>query len=286
MSQMHNKRFRGRPVTATRGGDRSSSVAAVRPGDASGPSASRAYKIVRDADLVMGHARDATAVERFRRLKTILTQPGLQPLQVIAVSSPVPRDGKTFVAANLALAFAEDRDYRTLLVDGDLRRPSISRYLQPEPLDGMHEVLTGRKSIERAICRPADSRLHFLPAGAATQDSIQLLTSTKCESLFNALRSQYEKIIVDTPPVALFADADVVGACTDGLVLVVRSGATPRPLYTRAIESITSTRVVGTVINAAADVLADPASRYNYYEKYYGRENGGSGSRGDGGAAE
>ena len=256
-------------MTTVRGEDRPSSVAAAHTGQASVPAATRAYKLVRSSELVMGQAHDASAVERFRRLKTVLSQSSLEPLQVIAVSSPVPRDGKSFVAVNLALAFSEDRDYRTLIVDADLRRPSVSRFLQPEPLEGMHEVLSGRKSVERAICRPADSRLHFLPAGEATQDSIRLLTSTKCESLFNALRGQYEKIIVDTPPTVLFADADVVGACTDGLVLVVRSGQTPRPLYTRAIESITSTRIVGTVINAAADALSDPSSRYNYYEKYY-----------------
>ncbi len=175
-----------------------------------------------------GTAR-SVAAEKFRRLKTLLGNDEAGAARVIVVTSATPREGKSVVALNLALAFASDRKTETLLVDADLRRPTVERWLVPPPSLGFADLLAGKVDPEHAVIRLKDLSLEVLPAGRPPDDPVDLLSSDTCRTLIALFRERYHRVIIDTPPVVPFTDADVIGRCADGVLLVVRSGQTPKP---------------------------------------------------------
>jgi capsular exopolysaccharide synthesis family protein len=232
-------------------------------------------ELVLTTDVVMLKQPRSLAAERFRRLKTLLTHRGEERTQVLLVTSGSPGEGKSTVSLNLALTFAADTDEKTLLLDADLRRPSIERRLQPRPQLGLSELLSGRTELEHVIIRLKNTPLEVLPAGDHADDPLELLVSDRARSLVETLRQRYERIIVDTPPVLPFTEADAFGAMGDGVIVVVRSGVTPVAMYKQVIGTITSAPILGTVLNDAYRSLADWSSYTQYdYRKYYkyGRE--------------
>lgn len=218
--------------------------------------------------LVMIGRPGSPIAERYRRLRLKLDQPAPDgsPRQVIVFTSAVPAEGKTTTAVNVALALAEDRDRRTLLIDADLRRPAVTRYLTPEPTLGFSEVLTGEAPLEHALIEIKSARLTVLPAGAPSQNPLELLQSDYLASVFAELRRRFDRIVVDTPPTVPFTDAAVLNAVADGAVLVVRAGTTTRPLIARARASLAQSTLLGVVLN---DVAFTPVDRYYYqYDDY------------------
>jgi capsular exopolysaccharide synthesis family protein len=177
------------------------------------------------------------------------------------ITSAVPGEGKTTTAVNLALAFVEDRERRTLLVDADLRRPSVSRYLTPQPSFGLAEVLSGEVPLNQALIEMSDSRLWVLPAGAPTATPLDLFQADQLGPLIAELRRRFDRIVIDTPPTVPFTDAAVLAEHADGALLVVRAGATTRPLIQRARESLSGANFLGAVLN---DVLVTVVDRYYY----------------------
>jgi capsular exopolysaccharide synthesis family protein len=203
-------------------------------------------------------------------LKTVLANAEQGGPQVIAVTSGGPDEGKSVVAANLALAFAADTD-GVLLIDADLRRPSIENWLDPAPNLGLTELLRGRTELEHAVLPLENSQLRILPAGNAPRDPVQLLSSPAAKRLMASLREKYTRIIIDTPPIVPFTDADAIGTECDGMIIVARSGVTRKEVFMQALESVTSTRILGTVLNDTSYNIADRKSYYDeghYYEEY------------------
>ena len=212
----------------------------------------------------------SVGAERFRRLKTVLANAEQGGPQVIAVTSGGPDEGKSVVAANLALAFAADTD-GVLLIDADLRRPSIENWLDPAPNLGLAELLRGRTELEHAVLPLENSLLRVLPAGNAPRDPVQLLSSAAAKTLMATLRERYTRIIIDPPPIVPFTDADAIGTECDGMIIVARSGVTRKEVFMQALESVTSTRSLGTVLNDLSYNIADRKSYYSeghYYEEY------------------
>src|SRR5262245_44935382 len=229
-------------------------------------------ELVMTPEVIMVNAPRSPGAERFRRLKTLLLHDPQDEPQVIVVTSALPAEGKSLVALNLALAFAADRDGDVLLVDADIRRPGIDRWLQPAPKIGLKEVLTGEAELDHGLLEIAAHHLTLLPAGEPPRDPVPLLAGAGARTLIATLRKRFKRIIIDTPPIVPFTDADVIGAMSDGVVLIARSRATPRPLLEQAIASITSTRVLGIVLNDATSNLADRRKYHDgYYSSYYGR---------------
>jgi capsular exopolysaccharide synthesis family protein len=225
-------------------------------------------KLVDDPHLVLISKPSSPLSERYRRLRLRLEQVGPDggARQVIVVTSAVPEEGKTTTALNLALAMAEDRDRKTLLIDADLRRPSVTRYVIPQPTLGLSEVLTGEAPLEHALVELKSSRLTILPAGEPTSNPLQLLQSDYLGSVFSELRRRYDRIIVDTPPTVPFTDATVLNAVADGAILVVRAGRTTTPLVERARQSLSHGKLLGVVLN---DVEFTAVDRYYYkYDDY------------------
>ena len=222
-----------------------------------------------DPGLVVRMDPRSTVAERFRalvaRLESLSLPDGRTP-QMIVITSAVPAEGKTMTAVNLALAMAERRDRTTLLVDADLRRPSVSRYLTPAPKLGLSEVLSGGAPVEHALLEIKDARLTVLPAGAPNPQPLELLRSDYLGTLFDDLRRRYDRIVIDTPPAVPFADAGVLNMLAEGALLVVRAGMTPRPMVDRALECLDGGTVLGAVLN---DIHITPIDRYYYqYDDY------------------
>lgn len=225
-------------------------------------------KFTDDPHLVLVNRPGSPIAERYRRLRLKLDQPGPDgaPRQIILVTSAVPEEGKTTTTVNLALAFAEDRDRKTLLIDADLRRPSVSRYLTPPSKLGLADVLSGDVSLDHALLDIKASHLSILPAGTPTSNPLQILQSDYLGGVFAELRRRFDRIVIDTPPTVPFTDAAVLGAICDGSVLVVRAGKTTGTLINRARASLAHSTLLGVVLN---DVAFTPVDRYYYqYDDY------------------
>ncbi len=223
-------------------------------------------EMIAHPELVMLSQPRSIFAERFRRLKTSIAHQFGDAARVIVVTSGAPGEGKSTVAANLALAFAADGGDKTLLIDGDFRRPTVGRWLHPAPQLGFAEVLAKRTGLDHAILSLTNSTLEVLPAGDCPRDPLELIASQTARAMLAELRRNYARIVIDTPPVVPFTDADAMGAMADGVLMVVRAGATPKSVYRQALSSITSTRILGSVFNDAPHSLADGG---RYYDKYY-----------------
>ncbi|UCF69405.1 MAG: CpsD/CapB family tyrosine-protein kinase [Acidobacteriota bacterium] len=238
-----------------------------RIGNRNGPDGR--IKLTLPEELAIFEEGRGPVVESFRRLKTKLLNCRQEPPQVIIITSPVASDGKSFVAMNLAQTFSHDPDGRTLLIDADLRRPTLDQWLDPPPEQGLAEVLNGELEPEKGICKLEGSALRVLPAGQPTDDPLTGFGSQRCSEVFKKLRHWYRRIIVDCPPILPVVDADLLSAQADGVLLVVRSENTPRAGVTRALSSFNKEALLGVVFNGTrrsiADWLRQPSGRYYHY---------------------
>jgi len=232
--------------------------------------------LARSPELVVAVQPRSFATERFRRLRAVLSHSAHEAPQVIVVTSAAPGEGKSVVATNLALAFASaDRTETPLLIDADLRRPTLERWMNPEPKLGLSDLLLERAPLDHAIVRLKDSSLEILPAGDVPPEPAALVASSKMQKLLEQLRGRYSRIILDTPPAVPFADAAAIGKHSDGFLLVVRSGVTMVSAMLQATELLAGTApVLGTVLNDLEKNLADRGSyrAASYYESYYSEE--------------
>src|SRR5580693_2291511 len=213
--------------------------------------------------------------EAFRALRTslLLSQAGSPP-QVILVSSALPREGKTTAAVNLAVTLAQLGD-RTLLIDGDLRKPGVTRALSlPEgKYAGLSSYLAGVSSMDLVtVPHPVIPNLCVLPTGPIPPNPADLLSSVRMHQGINELRSEYKFIVVDSPPVMAATDAVILSVLVDGVLLVVRSGETPKEAFTRMRDLLTGVkcRMLGVLLNAVDSSAPDYYYSYRYYPYSYG----------------
>jgi capsular exopolysaccharide synthesis family protein len=205
--------------------------------------------------------------EQYRRLAAALHQTqGVTGLKVVLVVSAVAGEGKTLTAANLALTFSESYQRRVLLIDGDLRRPSLEPLFKITSGAGLNEGLTAPVE-ETMTLRPITPRLMVLPAGQATADPIAGLTGDRMRRLVEEARAAFDWIILDTPPVGLLPDASLLASMADGAVFVVRAESTHYDLVQRAIHALGRERILGVVLNRAAMT----GNGYYSYQYGYGR---------------
>jgi len=225
-----------------------------------------ARELIDAPDLVMLHSAKSIAAESFRRLKSRIANDERSSNQVMLVTSAAPSEGKTFVSMNLAMAFASGDEERTLIVDADMRRPALGRWLAPPPQIGLSEVLRGKTEIDHVTFELKDHPLSVLPAGEPARDSVELLSSKRMSQLMRDLRDRYDRVILDTPPIVPFTDADAIGRLCDGALLVARADQTSKQMFKQALLSITTTRLLGIVLN---DTTLNLLNRNRYQERYY-----------------
>jgi succinoglycan biosynthesis transport protein ExoP len=208
--------------------------------------------------------------ESYRALRTslLLTSVGAPP-KIVLITSALPQEGKTTTSINTATVLAQ-KGTRVLLIDADLRRPSIHKTLGMGPRVGLSNVLTGGATLQQATVRSTSiPNLYVLPAGTPPPNPAELLASSQMIDMLAELREQYEHIIVDTPPTLSVTDAVVLSTRADAVVLVIRSGQTTKPALRRARDILAqvNARVSGVLLNA---VNLDSPDYYYYYE-YQGK---------------
>src|SRR5271166_869241 len=221
-------------------------------------------------ELVTQVRPQSQMAESYRALRTSLLLSNLgAPPKVIMVTSSLPQEGKTTTSINCAVVLAQ-KGVRVLLIDADLRRPSIHKTLGMGPHSGLSNVLTGSTKLEQAITRTAIlPNLFVLPAGTPPPNPAELLASANMKDVLAQLRGEYDHIVIDTPPSLSVTDAVVLSPRADAVVLVIRSGQTTKNALRRSRDILTqvNAKVVGVLLNAVD--LSSPD--YYYYYEYQGK---------------
>jgi len=203
------------------------------------------------------------------QLKRLRSEAGIR---TIAITSPVKRDGKTTVAVNLAAAIALEYEEKVLLIDADLRAPSVHRFFNGDNSPGLTDYLganaqTGLKSLVRETHL---SGLRIIPAGKPSRFASELLAKERMGRLFKEIQTELpgHVVIIDSPPVLATPDPLVLGRQVDGVIMVIRAGKTPKDYLAKALSSFNSNKILGVVLNGAEMGLG---SKYYYYYSSNGR---------------
>lgn len=200
--------------------------------------------------VVAALAPDSPVAERFRQLRArLLRREHAAPLRAVLVTSPGTGDGKTITAVNLAMTMAQEVQRQVLLVDCDFRGPRVHALLGLQPSPGLADVLVGAATLDAALVHLPEHHLTVLTAGTSPSHHVQLTGSTPMRRLLDLLRTRYDRIIIDTPPAAVVADAAAMAPMVDGVLVVVRAGHTTRPAIERALAQFEPARLAGFVLN-------------------------------------
>lgn len=217
------------------------------------------------AELVTQVDPMSSASEAFRVLRTNLQFMGLdRPLKTLLVTSATPSEGKSTVAANLAIAFAQAGG-SVCLVDADLRRPRIAKIFGVDNWKGLTNAVVSLNGLEGYLTlAPRVAGLTLLTSGPVPPNPAEVLASARMGLLLENLRDRFDTLIVDTPPLLAVTDAAVLAPKADGVLMVVRSGHVARKQTARAKEALEAVkaRVLGTVLTA---VEAEGHEGYYYY---------------------
>ncbi|MFC4557949.1 CpsD/CapB family tyrosine-protein kinase [Virgibacillus kekensis] len=204
--------------------------------------------------------------EQYRTLRTNLefSSPD-EVLQTMLVTSSGPSEGKSMTTANLAVVYAQ-QGKKVLLIDGDLRKPTLHYTFRLDNLKGLSNVLVGETALEDIVVPSEVDNLDLISCGPIPPNPSELLASMRMNQLLNATRRSYDIIIFDTPPVLAVADAQILANIVDGALLVVRSKQTEKEAARKAIEQLQTAKakILGTVLN---DRNKKEANYYYYYGK-------------------
>src|SRR5271169_4042196 len=214
--------------------------------------------------LVCVTDKESLAAEKFRFLAVRLRQmQQTRALKRVLITSSVPQEGKSTVAANLACTLARRARQRTLLLDGDLRRPSLSNLFGLGKIPGICEWLQGDSGPAESIYYLEDAGLWILPAGSTPRNALELMQSGRLSVLMDQLTAWFDWIVIDTPPVLPLADTSVWMRLADGVILVTRQGTSEKRQLQRGLEAIDRTKLIGALLNCSSS-----ASHNGYYYHY------------------
>ena len=203
--------------------------------------------------------------EEFRTLRNRLYQiREKMPLKRLMVTSALPKEGKSFVAANLAQVMVRQHGRRALVIDADLRNPGLHRHLGAAQSPGLAEYLLGECDEFAALQRGPMENLFFLPAGRTVPSAPELLSNGRLKLFLQRVEPMFDWIILDTSPVIPVSDATLVASSCDGILMVVRSNSTPSDLARRAREEFPDKLLLGVVLNGA------PSGKLAQSKYYYG----------------
>ena len=224
---------------------------------------SLAQKVVIDQNMM------SSSREQYRRLAaTLHHSQSASGLKVVMIASAAPGEGKTLTVANLGLTFSESYHRNVLLIDADLRRPALHKVFGTDNASGLMDGLMA--ATERKLpVRQVSERLALLQAGQPSSDPMAGLTSDRMRRLIAEARERFDWIIIDTPPVALLPDANLLAAMVDGAVMVVKAGSTSYEMVKRAVDAIGRQRVIGVVLNRAESAPHTYGYGYYYSHGYY-----------------
>jgi len=221
----------------------------------------------KEADPVLIVPPHSFGAEAFRKLKTQIFLHSGNPLRSILVTSAAPREGKTLVAVNLAVAISKEIHSNVILVDGDLRRPSI-RLEKSQGGKGLSNYLSNGVPLSEILVNSEIEKLRIIQAGPATRKSSELIRSKKMGELLQSLKESGENtyIVIDSPPLIATADPTLLSKMVDGVILVVRAGYTSRESVQNAMKSIDRQKIIGVVFN---QIDTKPSAYFSEYYRYY-----------------
>jgi capsular exopolysaccharide synthesis family protein len=200
-------------------------------------------------------------------------------LKTILIASGIPSEGKSFVAANLAICLARNSIHNILLIDGDLRRPTLDKLLGAPSSPGLSDYLEGKAELHEIMQRERSSEsekssdggkipnLTFIPSGKSHENSSELVANPRMEELIATVSPSFDWIVIDAPPVLAVADAVDLARSADAVLLVGRGGYTPYEVAQRAKAAFQNSRILGFVLNAMKE--GAHAGSYNYNYNYY-----------------
>jgi len=210
----------------------------------------------------------ARGTEEFRTLRSRLYQMrDKHPLKKVLVTSSLPKEGKSYVAANLAQAMVRQRGRRALLIDGDLRAARLHTALGTAASPGLSEYLGGEADEFAIMQRGTMENLFFIPAGRSTPNPAELVANGRLKLLFSRVESLFDWIIVDSPPAVPVSDAGVMANHCDGVLMVVRANATPSDIARKARAEFADRLLLGVVLNGIKGGRATYDQYYNVYGK-------------------
>jgi len=216
--------------------------------------------------VVVGDAPDPALVEQYRHLAAVLHHAQSQSrIRSVMVTSALPSEGKTLTATNLALTLSESYQRRVLLIDADLRRPRVNEMFGLPVTEGLTESLSNPARSGRLPVHQITPTLWVLTAGRAISDPMSTLVSASMKQLLDEARDAFDWVVVDTPPIAILPDANLLASMIDTALLVVSANSTPYPMVQRAAEAIGAARVLGVVLNRAE--ASGMPQGYGYYDR-------------------
>ena len=208
--------------------------------------------------------------EEYRGLRThILHKSQKQKLQSIVIASVGPSEGKSVTALNLSWLLAQTDGIKALIIDSDLRRPSLANYLAIETTVGLSDVLEGTSSLKNAIVRLEPAGLHLLPGGQSRHDVAELISGLKFKEIMSEIRGMFDYVIIDAPPLGVFTDATVLINHADGALFVICANKTRYKDIDRVLEMLPRERMLGAILNQSDEPLISD----NYYYDYYNKRN-------------
>jgi protein-tyrosine kinase len=217
------------------------------------------------------------SAEQFRTLRSRLYQlRGNQPLRTVLVTSSLPGEGKTFVTANLAQAIVRQPDRRALIIDADLRCSRLHVLLGAPAAPGLTDYLRGEADEMAVIQHGQEGNLCFIAGGSEVTDPSELLSNGRLKNLLDRVTPVFDWVILDSPPCLPVADASILAALCDGVLLIVRAGETPSEVAQRACQELQGKNVVGVVLNS----VDETHSYGSYYYQSYGYVPDDNGSKG------
>jgi capsular exopolysaccharide synthesis family protein len=215
--------------------------------------------------LVVTNRPEQSTVEQYRKLAGTLHHAQVErDLKVVMVSSAVSGDGKTLTSTNLALTLSESYRRRVLLIDADLRRPSVHQVFQLNNSRGLTDSLTAPTDRRLPLVQ-ASPYLSLLLAGRPDSDPMSGLTSDRMHRLISEAAATFDWVVIDTPPVVLLPDANLLAAMVDAAILVIGAGKTPYKLITRAIDALGRKKILGVVLNRVDRSCLAGGYGYGYY---------------------
>ena len=220
-------------------------------------------------NLLLATARDekTVVVEEYNKLRSsiISLTTGADFLNTLMVTSTASAEGKSMTALNLAISMAKEHDHTVLLVDADLRRPSIHKYLDITPEVGLVHCLRDDLPIENALIKTGVGKLVVLPAGESIKDPVDMLSSSRMKRIVRELKERYPEryVIFDTPPAMPFADAGVLAGIVDAVLFVVREGQAKQEDIAKTLEDLKDHNLLGVIYNDAHAFLK--SQKYGYY---------------------
>lgn len=221
---------------------------------------------VGDADrakLIIGDGVDPALVEQYRHLAAVMHHAQkASGLRSIMVTSALPAEGKTLTATNLALTLSESYQRRVLLIDADLRRPRMREMFALPPTEGLTESLALPREGKLPVHQITPT-LWVLTSGRMLPDPMSLLVSPAMKQLLEDARDSFDWVVVDTPPIAILSDANLLAAMIDTTLLVVSAQSTPYPMVQRAAQAVGTNRILGVVLNRAEKTGLP--NNYGYY---------------------